>query len=49
MSFGISTRVKGNKNPCEKKNKPSSAPRFTVSDMLADPFESFRQVLCVSS
>jgi hypothetical protein len=29
--------VKGNKNPSERKHKPSSAPKFTISDVLADP------------
>jgi hypothetical protein len=28
---------KDNKKPSERKNKPSSAPKFTISDVLADP------------
>jgi hypothetical protein len=37
MLFGTRMRVKGNKNPSERKNKPSTAPKFTISDLLADP------------
>lgn len=37
IPFGTRIRAKGNENPSERKNKPSNAAKFTISDVLADP------------